>query len=232
MTTRAQLRIDTLAVMDATGSPRWDSTPGAAGEIDRRGGFVHVREWKRLLSVQPYYRVAKRTPTTDTTGAVAWTSLSNTTTADAEEHVYKVLAVSFNNAPYENVTHRARELFLQTAVGQTPTRVWYRQGDYLMAPDAASTTATGVWVNHTPTPLHRLSAEGVTVTLPDNYDDILAHEWAAVLLMKGAEETQASRELKGVADEMRREFFADLESTGLGPMTMQYDDSPGEWGGL
>lgn len=232
MATRAQLRTDALRIADAYGSPRWDDTAGATGEIDRKGGAVHAREWKRILAVQPYYRVAKRTPTTDADAKFLWSALSDTSSIDSEERVHKVLAFSFHGAPYEDHTHRARELFLQVAAGSSmPRRVWYRQGDYVYVPDSASTTATGVWVNHTPTPLHRLSGDDVAVVLPDDYDDILATEWAAALLMKGGEETQASMELRAEARVLRADFMADLESMGLGPITMQYDDTPGEWGG-
>lgn len=233
MATREQHRLDALRLADAYGSPRWDDTAGATGEIDRRGGFVHAREWKRILAVQPNYRVAKRTPTTDSDGKFAWSDLSDTASPDSEERVHKVLAVSFGEVPYEDYTARARELFLQVAVGSAmPRRVWYRQGDNVYVPDSPSTTATGIWVNHTPTPLHRLSADNVSVTLPDDYDDILACEWAAALLLKGGEETQASMELRAEAQTLRAQFLADLESLGLGPVTMQYDDTPGEWGAV
>ncbi|MEO5589947.1 MAG: hypothetical protein ABIS03_10210, partial [Gemmatimonadaceae bacterium] len=62
--TKAQLRTSTSNIADANGSTRW-STTATTGEVDIIMGYVHAREWKRILNAAPYYRTNKVTPTSD-----------------------------------------------------------------------------------------------------------------------------------------------------------------------
>lgn len=227
MSTRAELRTDALNIADANGSGHWDDSAG--GEVDRRGGIVHAREWKRILNAAPWTRTAQRTPTADASGRVLLSTLSDTSAPDAKERLFRILVVAFDNRAYEEVDAKS---YVLAAVNGQARRCWYRDGSYLVAPDAASLTATGIWVNHTPTPLHKLSADAVTVELPDDYDDVLAYEWAAMLLTKGAAETQAAAELKALAEEMRAELLADLARVSTKPLAFGYGDHPGDWGAI
>jgi hypothetical protein len=223
MTTRLALRTDALRIADANGSSRWDTTAGS-GEVDRRGGSAHAREWRRILNAAPWFRFAKRTPTADSSGQVALSDLSIT-----GERMFRVLLVSFGNTPYEEV---AAKDYVLGAANNAAYRCWYRTGDYLVAPDAAGQTATGIWVSHTPTPLHELAADADTVVLPEDYDDVLAHEWAAMLLTKGGAETQAAAELKALAQEMRADLLGDISRISTRPLTFGYGDSAAEWGAM
>lgn len=229
MATRSQLRTDVLDLADANGSGRWNTTAGGSGEVDRRLGMVHMREWRRILNAAPYYRFAKRTPTFDSSGKVAITHASmGTYTGDSQERVFRILLLSVNNTPYEFV--EAKRYVLATANGES-LRCWYREGDNIVVPDAANLTATGVWVNHLPTRFDQLSGDGVSVTLPDDYDDIFVYEGAGELLMKGGAESGTSGEFFGMARRLRDDMLSDLARISGNPMGFEYPDSRHEWGG-
>ena len=229
MATRSQFRTDVLNLADASGSGRWDTTAGGSGEVDRRLGMVHMREWRRILNAAPYFRFAKRTPTFDSSGKIALSDASmSTATGDSQERVFRVLLVSVNNTPYEYV--EAKDYALAT-VNSESLRVWYREGDYLVVPDAASLTATGVWVNHLPTRFDQLSADGQTVTLPDDYDDVFVYEGAGEILMKGGAESSAAADFFAIADRRRTEILSDIARLSGKPISFQYGDSRYEWGG-
>lgn len=229
-TTRVQLRTDALRIADGYNSSRWDTTAGT-GEADRRGGLAHLREWKRLLNHVPTFRIASFTAlTTDSSGNIALSSLS-TGSADAQQNLYRVLQVAVNNTPYTDATRNAKT-YLLSGLNGVPYRVWYRSGSNLVIPDSPNATPTGIWVNWTPTPLHSLSSDSVAVDLPsDDYSDVLAYEWAALLLLKGGAETEASMACKAIAAELRGEMLDDLRPSG-GPVLMQYGDTAAEWGGI
>lgn len=229
--TRTLYRSRILQRMDATGSSRWDSTGGTSGEIDPVLSYVFDKEWRRILTHQPYQRVAQKTPTSDSSGRYAISDLSVSTT-DAEQRLFRILAVVIDNRAYQEVD--AKDWF--SALADNPTsRVYWRQGDYLNClPTQASTAIAspdGIWVNHIPSRPDALSADSVTVTFPDGYDEIVILETAALLLSKGGAETGTTMNLKALANEMRKDMLDDLSRTSARPRTFAYSDSKLDWGG-
>lgn len=215
---------------DLENSPRWDFTPGVSGEVDQHLGIVHAREWKRILNAAPYYRTAQRTPTTDSNGQVALTTLSDVSVPDSAENRYRILLVAANNVPYKEVF--PEDAFLSNVSGassQGASRIWYRNGNYLVLPDAPSITLTGVWVNHYPTRADNLSGDGIQVEFPDDYEDILVYMGAASLVGKGAAETDAAAWMQQQAKEMRDDMLQDLARTSIKPEMIRFSDSPGDW---
>lgn len=233
MTTRAQLRTDALNIADANGAQRWDTTEGT-GEVDRRLSFVYDREWRRILDAQPYALTAKRTPTADSDGKIALTELSVATSGGGgsitTERLYRILLVAFGGYPYEDASQQSRDFFLAQLHGGVGRR-WYRDATQLWVPQAAGLTADGVWVNYLPRKFTLYASDDTEVELPDNYDDIFAHEAAAALLVKGGAETGAALELKAFAREMRDEYLASYQKLSLNPLGFRYSDDPSEWGG-
>lgn len=223
--TRAQARTDVLLIADAYGSARWDATPG--GEVDRRLGMVHAKEWKLILNANRYYNFQMLTPTTDLNGVIPFTSLT-TGTGDTTQNFYRVVKVMVGNCVYQFVSGPEYLALPQTAL---PAFIWYQSGSTMVIPNALTTQTTGVWVNWYPMRFDLLAGDASVVVLPQDYDDIFAYAGAARLLSKGGAETGASAELTAMADAMRLDLLADIARVSTDPQTMRYTDSPWDWGG-
>jgi hypothetical protein len=230
--TKSGLRTRALQLADAVDSPRWNTT-ASTGEVDVHMGVVHLREWRRILNANPYYRVARRTPAIDSSGRIAISDLSSGA-ADAVETFYRVLMVAVNNTPYKEIVPKEGLLAgiqITTGSAMPGSNIWFRQGDYIMVPDAVSATATGVWVNHIPTAANALSGEAIAVPFPEGYEDLLAFELAAIILSKGAAESDAAATMKAFAEDMRRDMLQDIARFSIAPQVFQYSDTAAEWGG-
>jgi hypothetical protein len=223
--TRAQARTDALLIADAYGSQRWDATPG--GEVDRRLGMVHAKEWKLILNANRYYNFSMLTPTTDVNGVIPFSSLT-TGTGDATQNFYRVVKVMVGNCDYQFVQGPE---YLQVPNTALPAFVWLQSGNTMIIPNALSTTVTGVWVNWYPQRFDLLASDASIVVLPIDYDDVFAYAAAARLLSKGGAETGAAAELSAIADGMRQDILADIARVSTDPATVRYADSPWDWGG-
>ena len=222
--TRAELRQDVLNIADAYQSPRWDATQG--GEVDRRLGIVHMREWKRILNANAYYQTQKYVVTTDANGNIPLTALS-TVNGDSTQTLYRILVVAFNNIKYEEVL--PKNYYLSTLAGLQDF-VWFRDGANIVVPNSPTTTASGIWVNWVPQRFDQLAGDTSIVSLPPDYDDVFSYEGAAALLTKGAAETDAAGELRAYADSLRQDLLQDIARVGIEPLRVTYDDSPRDWG--
>jgi hypothetical protein len=222
---RAQLRTDALNIADAFGSPRWDATAG--GEVDRRLGMVHAREWKKILNANSHYQLSMVTPTTDANGVIPFSSLT-TGAGDALQQFYRVLRVMVGSADYGLVTGAQ---YLALPATGLPAFVWYQSGSTIVIPNALAMTVTGIWVNWYPQRFDLLATDASIVVLPPDYDDVFAYAGAAMLLSKGGAETGAAAELTAMADGMRQELLADIARVATAPATVGYSDSSWDWGG-
>jgi hypothetical protein len=233
--TRAQLRTDVINWMDAAaagGASHWDVTAGT-GEVDRRLGMVHMQEWRRVLNSNAYYQIATYTPVTDANGNVPLSALFGGT-GDAQQNLYRVVAVATglvgqNGIFLNEVQSQQIPRYLMLAQTGIQYNKWFRNGQQLTMPGNFSMQMT-IWTNYTPTRFDQLASDSSLVSLPDDYEDIFALEGAAHLLMKGGAETPASVDLKGQAEEMRRDRLQDLSRLGIAPRTVAAGDSSIEWG--
>lgn len=230
--TRAQIRTQVLNNADAVGSSRWDSaTAGQQGETDQKIARAFDRWWARILNANPRYRHGHRTPTTSATGLIALTDLASGS-ADTLERLYRVLGVVIANVRYEFAQDAARYEQAWAINAGTGPRVWWRSGAALYTlPAVASTVVTGVWVNHRPQFISALATDASTVTFPDGYEDVGNYEAAADLLMKGAEETGASLELRAMARSLGDEMLSDLARDSADPLRIAYGDASDDWAG-
>ncbi|MGJ0510186.1 MAG: hypothetical protein ACR652_24330 [Methylocystis sp.] len=228
--TRLVYRTRAQQMADASGSQRWDSTAGAAGEIDQFLGDEFDRSWRRILNASPFYRVAQRTATSDATGRYAIADLTNTTTANAQQRLYRVLRVAINNITYQ-FQPRSEQEFLAASLGLYRGYYWYLEGLFLTAmPISASTVATGIWVNYIPTRIDNLSADTITVDYPDGYERIISLRTAAAMLNKGGAEAEGARYLIAQADQLEAEMLQDLARVSIEPTRIAYPDSAADWG--
>lgn len=229
--TRAQYRTRILRRMDATGSSRWDTTAGSAGEVDQVLGFLFDREWRRILNANPFYQTNAIQATSDTNGAYPISSLT-TGSGDTKKRFYRVIGIILNSAAYEEVTKKNYLLAPSLNLGY---RVWFRDGDniYCLPIEQNKTMVSpeAIHVNWIPERPDNLAADGSTVSFPDGYEEILCLEAAAFLLAKGGAETDTSAEFRQMAESLRQEMLADIQRFSINPMRTLYPDSPYDWAG-
>lgn len=227
--TRAQYRTRTQQFADAANSGRWDDTAGSTGEIDRLLGDEFDRAWRRILNANPYYRVSKRTPTSDADGKYAISDLSSGS-GDSAERFYRILRVAINNITYP-YQPRSEQEFLAETLQLYRGYYWFHEGTNIVAmPISASTQATGIWVNWLPTRIDNLSADSVAPDFPDGYEHILCRKAAARMLEKGAAEAGAAQYLDAKADEMEAEMLQDLARLSIDARQPAYNDASADWG--
>lgn len=225
--TRLDYRTRVANLADINGSPRWDFTSGSTGEVDQHLGVVHAREWKRILSDQPYYTIAQRTPTSDGLGQIAISDLSTGLGTDTAQRFYRCLMVAMSNFPYEEM--QGKDAFLSQLTIGGSYRIWYRTGDYIVVPDSPNQVATGIWVNYTPTRSDQLLTDASLVVFPDDYEDVLVYEGAAALLTKGGTQTDTAGEFKAIAESMRADMLQDIARFSTKPIMVQFPDFRSDW---
>lgn len=224
--TKSQLRTRVLQCADAVSDSRWDST--ANGEVDQHIGVVMDREWKRILNANPYYRIGRRTPTSDSSGYYTLTDLDSGTTDSTQRH-YRVLSVGIDSIIYEE--SRLDMWLMPDTTNPQPQYVWFFEGTKLMAlPIQTSKTAT-IIVNWIPPRQEQLSGENVTVDFPDGYENVIAWEAAGMLLNKGASEAARAQVLAFQAEALRQDMLQDIERRSTAPVRMRYNDAASDYAG-
>lgn len=226
--TRVQLRTRALNRADANSSQRWDATAGSGGEVDQLGGIVFDREWRRILNANPYYKFNTITFNSDaSTGRYSLASLT-TGSGDTIKRFYRVIGVQIDDVMYEEVPFK--EWTLAETLAMSP-RVWWYEGDNVMALPKQLGRAGKFYVNYIPARIDNLTADSVTVDFPDGYEDVLVLEWAKHLLMKGGAEIQEALALGALAEELRSDMLQDIARRSTNPLRMRYADSAWDWAG-
>lgn len=225
---RLTLRADVLESMDATGSGRWDTTPG--GSVDRRIASVFDSLWKDILNANPYYAYGARTPVSDANGRYLLTDL-NFSADDTLQRFYRILGVAIDGFIYDGPV-QPTEWQGQTLLGSgVNSRVWYQEGVALVAlPIQAAKVPDAIWVNYIPQRPDQLQDDNSTVTFPDGYEEVLIGLSAARLLTKAGAETQAAMEIKAEVAPLYSKMLADVSRLSTKPLAIQYNDTASEWG--
>lgn len=220
--TRDELITEIRSLADATSSNRWSPT-----SVQRLLDVVFQQEWGDLLSAQPALRVAERSATVDAEGRVVLADLSA-----AGETFYRVIGLRVGDRLYVEGT--VRENLLTRTLNypaESAYRIWWLQGDHLYLWPFSSGDTAVVTVNHIPTLPSALAGGNVDVTFPSPYEMILAYETAALMLSKGGAETDASSDLKALADGMRNRLISDVSRRSVNPTLWAYGDQRSEWAG-
>lgn len=240
MYTKSQIRSWVLEEADATGEAGFDTAPG--GVVDRKIGGVHDELWSDILQAARWYRGALRSVTTGSDGTVAKSALSDTADADAQQRLFRVIDVSVDRVPYEEVTDDLPE-YLRTWYAQSTapgtsgigllqaSRVWWVFDAKLYMLPLLPNQAVLVMVNHRPTRYDQLTADDKLVEFPEGYERILAVRSAAEVIMKGARETSAAIELKASVQDAYNRMLETLARQSTNPTRVRYTDSPLLWGG-
>lgn len=221
---RTTYRDQARAQADARLADRWSDT-----DVNYALGLVHMREWKRLLNANPMLRFNTITIAQDASGQIA-TSALDAGSGDALKRFYRVLDLAQGAWVYDEVSFRD----VPTATTQPAAnilRAWYRIGDVLQClPNESGATMT-VWVNHTPTPIDRLSGDSAFAEFPRDYELLIAYETAAWLLAKAGSESDAATDLQQRAEQIRQDMLSDLGRQSVTPMQMRYPDRRLDWAG-
>lgn len=224
--TKADLRTRVLQMADAVGDSRWDATAG--GEVDQHIGVVMDREWKRILNANPFYRIGRRTPSSDTSGYYTLTDLDSGTGDTAQRH-YRVLAFAVGNIVYEE--SRLDLWLLPNTSNPQPQYIWYFEGTKLMALPITVSAAADVIVNWIPPRQEQLSGDTIVVDFPDGYENVVAWDAASMLLNKGASEAQRAQVLSYQAEALRQDMLQDIMRRSTAPIKMRYNDAASDWAG-
>lgn len=212
---------------DALTSTRWNKT--STSPINLLAGAIHLLEWRKLLNVATLLRVADLSLTRDSNGRVPVSSLT-TGSGDTQQSFHRVLQVRDAGVTYRPEEWPLSPLLADPNYSASTGYTWRREGDYLVIGPLNAGGAITVRVNHLPRRIDELSGDTVQVTWPDGFEHVLVYETAGRMLMKGGAETDASRDLKGQANEFRKEMYDALGRTHGGPKTMRFGDDPAEWG--
>jgi hypothetical protein len=240
--TKSQFRAWVMDNADAQSSGRFDSTVG--GIVDRKIGNAFDRLWSDILNAQRTIRAALYTTlSTDSQGRIALADLSDISDLAAQQRLFRVLGVTIDGAPYKFVGDYV-ERYNGAWAAQQPGGVgfigdpawggrgYWMFGAYLYTlPIQTSHAVQLVQVNYRPTRFDQLPNETDDVDFPDGYEDLLAMEAAAEVLMKGAEETAAAAELKAENAPRIATMLEDLARQTTEPSKVRYDDSAADWGG-
>lgn len=222
--TRDRYVEETRALADAEDSDRWTSTTVL--------GLLRVvlrREWRHLLNANATYRWAERGVATDADGRIDIDDLDSGT-GDAQQQLYRVLGLAVNDKLYKEGRFRDYPLVVPTNnYAEELTYIW--QGEQIQLIPAEAGITARVWVNHTPTPIDELADGSSLVTFPRGYEMVPCYEAAGLMLTKGGAESGAAGDLIAVAEQLRADMLADLARRSTNPLSFQYGDSRGEWGG-
>jgi hypothetical protein len=222
--TRDQYVTQARALAEAEDSGRWTDTSVL--------GLFRVamrREWRNLLNANNTYRWAERSVVTATDGVIALADLSSGS-GDSREVLYRILGVAVNDKLYKEGRWRDYPLVVPTNNYAEELTYLLRAESLLLIPAETGITAT-VWVNHMPTPIDELAGGASAVEFPEGYEMLPCYEAAGLMLTKGGTETGSAADLLAVAAELRSDLLADLARRTVNPLTLQYGDSRGEWGG-
>lgn len=223
---KSSLRTRVLQLADAVESKRWDVT--ANGEVDQHIGIAMDREWKRILNANPYYRVARLTPTSNANGYYAVSDLSSGS-EDSRQRLYRVIAFAVDNVVYEE--GRLADYLLPSAGQIQPNYVYYFEGTSIVALPITASKAADVVVNWIPPRQDQLANDSSTVDFPDGYENVVAWSAAAMLLNKGAVEAGAAATLEMQAELLRRDLLQDIARRSTNPIRMRYADDRSDWAG-
>lgn len=227
---RGQYIRRTRKLMDALNSPRWDDVD----DISVALGMVHTREWKRILDANQFCRTNTLSLQQDANGQIPFASLDQGT-GDSQQRFYRVLWVT--NGPRVYDEEKWTHIPTATVVGANNVMpCWFPAGNgatraIQCIPMESGVTMT-VQVNHTPTPIDRLSDDTSCVEFPRDYELILVYEAAAWLLDKGGEESDAGDRFMRKADILRAEMLGDIARVSTSPMRIDYPDTGSQWGSV
>lgn len=223
--TQATYISNTRAVMDATSSTRWSDT-----DVKVALGFVHANEYSSLLSANPYVKLQQVSVTTDANGQFLVTTM-DTGSGDTKKWFFRMIALTDGNVVYRPTSFRQVPVATTTNYVDPYQRLYYQAGDYVQVLPVTAGLSLYAWTNWTPTPIDQLAGTSSTVDFPDNSEMLVCYGAAAFLLNKAGAESEASGQMKAMANELRTQMYQNLSRFSAQPIYMGYPDLAGEWGG-
>jgi hypothetical protein len=214
--------------MDAVGSERWSDA-----YLYAMLGMKFRDEWQGVLDAAPYYRFAQRTPTTDSAGQFSYADLSDPSTGDAQQNVFKLLVLTDGNATVYRETDFSN-VPLATAGTMNYLdfdRRYYLIGDTVQVLPAGGGLSLVASINWYPTPIDQLSGDDVDADFPAGFENLVALAAGADALAIGGAETGATADLRALALTYRQNLYADVARRTGNPLVLAFPDAAWNWGG-
>jgi hypothetical protein len=224
-TTRAELIAQTREYMDAVGSDRWSDNVILL-VLDQ----VFDAEWSNILNAAPYYTFGERQVSTDGQGRISFASL-NAGGGDAQENFYRLISLSDGNRLFQLTRFQDVPLAKTSNFQPTNSLLYYPVGKHFQVLPVSPGLPMIAFVNHKPTGLRDLLADGSVIDFPESSHLIVVYEAAANLLMKGGAESRQAADLKALAREERASLLDDIRRRTIQPTELAYPDDKWQWGG-
>lgn len=214
--------------MDAENSDRWSDE-----FLYALLGMKFREEWQGILDAAPYYTFAQRSVTTDANGQFTYSGLSDPSSGDSQQNVYKLLVLTDGaNTLYRETEFRNVPLALSgTLQDLSFDRTYYLRGDIVQVLPQASGQSLVASINYYPTPVDQLSGDNVDADFPTGYENLVALAAAADALAKGGAETGATGDLRQLALTYRQNLYADVARRTGNPTFLGFPDTAWAWGG-
>jgi len=228
--TVAEMLEMTRNVMNAAGSTQWSDT----NELEPWLGVAHWAEWADLLNTNNALLMQTVTVTQDANGQFDLSSL-NTGSGNTAKYWYRILAVASPSTSAGVLSFYYRESRFQDFPNPQPNTslpyVWYRFGSKIQILPIAAGQSMSVTVNYRPPRADQLASNSDTVEFPEGYEKIVPWRAASMALLKGGNETQASRDITAQWQAMHDAMLLDLGRQSTWPITARSFDTPDMWGG-
>ncbi len=228
--TGAQLISLTREIMNATGSNQWSDTTLLT--------WCGQAQWKLqadLLGINNTYYFNSTSQTQDSSGQFAVSSLT-TGSGDTQKNFFRILTLSMPTTPVGQIQFYYRQAKYQDFPNPQPNTslpyVWYRIGANIQVLPIQAGQALTVAVNYRPPRVDQLSTTSVAVDFPSGYEELIAWWAASSALVKGGSETQAARDIRNTATEMRDNFLQEQGRQGTWPIVAGSFDVPEDWNSM
>lgn len=225
--TSADLTTMTREIMNAASSGQWSDATLRT--------WCGIAQWKLqadLLGANNVFYVNTVTVTQDSSGQFNISSLTTGST-DSTKYFFRILTVAQSTTPTGQWPFYYRQSRLQDFPNPQPNTslpyIWYRAGSVIQVMPIQAGQALTVQCNYRPPRCDQLSTTSVAVDFPSGYEELIAWWAASTALVKGGSETQAARDIRTTATEMRDNFLEELGRQGTWPIVAQAFDTPQDW---
>lgn len=196
-------------------------------------GHHHAQLWKDLLNQNKNMRVIRVDLTLDANSQFQVAALDTIIPADTMKLLYRIIAVSDGARIYELEDFEQNPLAGSTGFQVSWGARFQRVGDRYQILPLSPGQAWQVYLNHTPTPIDRLTGDSIVPEFFDSYEFAIVNLAAADLLAgKGGQEQEEAAGLRSIGERIKQQLLSDMSRETTRPTFGSASDDPGSWGGM